>query len=101
VGVLCFAPSMLTANSPTYRCAAPFDVEPGRPNYLLGRHDSDLSWGYRGLNGNSLWMAVAASAAWPSNTQLMQIADDIGRCVKASHACSLMVVNDEITSLRA
>jgi hypothetical protein len=40
----------------------------GRPNYLLGRHDSDLSWGYRGLNGNSLWMAVAASAAWPKAT---------------------------------
>jgi hypothetical protein len=35
------------------------------------------------------------------STQLMQIADDIARCVKASHACSLMVVNDEITSLRA
>ena len=35
-----------------------------------------------------------------SNTQLMQIADDIARWVKASHACSLMVVNDEMTSLR-
>jgi hypothetical protein len=36
-----------------------------------------------------------------SNTQLMQIADDVVRCVKASHVCSLMVVNDEITSLSA
>jgi hypothetical protein len=36
-----------------------------------------------------------------SNTQVMQIADDIARCVKASRAYSLMVVNDEITSLRA
>jgi hypothetical protein len=36
-----------------------------------------------------------------SDTQLMQIADDVARCVKASHACSLMVVNDEITSFSA
>jgi hypothetical protein len=53
------------------------------------------------LNGKSLWMAVAASAAWPKATLMMQIADDVARCVTASHACSLMVVNDEITNLRA
>jgi hypothetical protein len=33
-----------------------------------------------------------------SNTQLMQTGDDVARCVKASHVCSLMVVNDEGTS---
>src|ERR1041385_3980040 len=66
---------MLTANSPTYRCAAQSDVAPDRPNYHLGRHGRDY------LNGEEkehvAQRARAASVSmWP-DTSVMGYRDKL------------------------